>query len=58
MFRERFDKIYNIKYNIVPMYDNLDEYLINVVNEYSLSTSLATSVYQLNDCLNFVMKYY
>lgn len=57
MFRERFDKICNIKYNIVPMFDTLDEFLINVVKEYSLSASLATSVYQLNDCLNFVKIY-
>lgn len=57
MFRERFDKICNIKYNIVPMFDTLDEFLINVVKEYSLSSSLATSVYQLNDCLNFVKTY-
>lgn len=57
MFRERFDKICYIKYNIVPMFDTLDEFLINVVKEYSLSSSLAASVYQLHDCLNFVKTY-
>lgn len=57
MFNQRFDKIYKIKYNIAPMYDTLEKFLENVVKEYSMSTTLATHLYQLDDCLKYVQKY-
>lgn len=54
----RLEQLVFIKKNILPKYDNLDKFLENVVKDQKIITSIAICLYDMDDGLTYVEKYF
>lgn len=54
----RLEQLVFIKKNILPKYDNLDKFLENVVKDQKITTSIAICLYDMDDGLTYVEKYF